>query len=139
MVTSIKSITNYKKWWSLKWKKFRYKKVTACRFLIHHFSKKFAYKLLLVEICIYVFHLLSVTSDLQIHGNINFHEFFILFGLGGQVVQEPFFKENVAISSFRLVIYNNCTIKNYIWSRYVSVARNLTKVVLCEVYLSSSW
>ena len=53
-------------------------------------------------------------------------------------MQEPFFKENVAISSFRLVMYNNCTIKNYIWSRYVSVARNLTKVVLCEVYLSSS-
>ena len=53
-------------------------------------------------------------------------------------MQELFFKENVAISSFRLVMYNNCTIKNYIWSRYVSVARNLTKVVLCEVYLSSS-
>ena len=65
--------------------------------------------------------------------------FFILFCQHGQVLQEPFIKGNVGNSSFNLVTHNNCSIKVYILSRYISVATNFTKAVLFEVTLSEIW
>ena len=47
--------------------------------------------------------------------------------------QGPFIKENVVESSFPVIMYNNCKIKDYFWFRYTSVAPNLTKVGLFEV------
>lgn len=55
---------------------------------------------------------------------------------GGQVVYRHFIKQNVAGSRFPLVMYNNCTIKNYFWFRYIWVTGNLTKVVIFKVVLS---
>ena len=52
---------------------------------------------------------------------------------GGQVAQGPFIKQNVVESSFPLIMYNNCKIKDYFWFRYTSVAPSLTKVGLFEV------
>ena len=65
--------------------------------------------------------------------------FFILFCQHGQVLQEPFIKGNVGNSSFNLVTHNNCSIKVYILSRYISVATNFTKAVLFELTLSDIW
>ena len=39
-------------------------------------------------------------------------------------------------SRFPLVTYNNCTIKNYFWFRYIWVTGNLTKVGIFKVILS---
>ena len=39
-------------------------------------------------------------------------------------------------SSFPLIMYNICTIKDYFWFRYTSVATNFTEVDLLEVGLS---
>ena len=53
---------------------------------------------------------------------------------GGQVVQETFLKQKMHNSIFHLVWYNNSTIAVYLlfFSRYTSVATNLTLVVLFE-------
>ena len=42
----------------------------------------------------------------------------------------------MADSRFPLVTYNNRTIKNYFWFRYIWVTGNFTKVVIFKVILS---
>ena len=81
-------------------------------------------------------HLLLVLFDLEIHCNINFHQFVIPLWQGDRIVPGFFIKQD---SSFHLVAWNNCTVKFYFLCRYRAVARKLTKVALFEVDLSGVW
>ena len=56
----------------------------------------------------------------------------ILFSKVGQVLQEPFVKQNIPKSSFHLVQDTYWTIKIYILSRDTLRATTLTTVVLFE-------
>ena len=62
---------------------------------------------------------------------INFFKYF--FRQGVLVLQGPFIETNVTNSRFHPVKYHNWTKTVYILSAYISVATNLTKVILFGV------